>query len=138
MPPPRLSAPLRHANDAKATVTDPRMARRKVSPAGTAQRRVVVRPGATTEDASVALLRAKGVDARKIALGVVFSIPVLAPLPDVAVHVVQAPGVGPLQADRVGPAPGIGLGPGAGVQFGRVVAEAVSGPGAGTASVFPF
>src|SRR5580692_3897584 len=67
-----------------------------------------------------------------------------APLHDVAVHVVQAPGVRLLGADFVGRAllvqfiGGILAVPGVIVEFGRIVAETVSGLAAGAAGVFPL
>src|SRR6202000_1063270 len=66
-----------------------------------------------------------------------------APLSDVTVHVVEAPGIGLFLTDLVIAAIAIGQDriidePGVVLQLFRIVAEAVGGLGAGAAGVFPF
>src|SRR5262245_43005272 len=63
---------------------------------------------------------------------------VLTPLPDVAVQVVQAPGVRLLAADRRIFPLRVALEPGVILQVGRVVAERIARVRAGAASVLPF
>src|SRR5262249_26791926 len=63
---------------------------------------------------------------------------VAAPLPDVAVQVVQPPRVGLLAADRRVLALGVGAVPGMGAQVGDPVAERVGGGGACAAGVLPL
>src|SRR5262249_17419353 len=61
-----------------------------------------------------------------------------APLPDVAVHVVQTPGIGLLAADGRVLALRVGLVPGVGAQVGLPVAEGPGGGGASAAGVLPL
>lgn len=65
-------------------------------------------------------------------------VPVGAPLPDVAVHVVEPPGVGFLLPDRVCGVAAVVRVPSIVAQLPPVVAETVSGCGSGPAGVFPL
>src|SRR5262245_64838727 len=61
-----------------------------------------------------------------------------APLRDVAVHVVQAPGVGLLLADLLGRPLGVALEPGVLSQLARIVAEVIGRRRAGPAGPLPL
>ena len=60
------------------------------------------------------------------------------PLTDVAVHVVEAPGVGLLGADFLVGEVGVVSMPGVFVDLGGVISEGIGGLGAGPAGVFPL
>ncbi len=66
------------------------------------------------------------------------AVPVVAPLPDVTVHVVEAPAIGPLPADRLRLALRMRLEPGVLRQLAVGVAEAVFPGAAGAAGVLPL
>src|SRR5262249_5777992 len=63
---------------------------------------------------------------------------VLAPLGHVAVHVEQAPGIGPLLADGMRFLAGVIGEPGKIAELARLVPERIVGTGPGAAGVFPF
>src|SRR5207253_684524 len=81
-------------------------------------------PGAAAQDAHRAGGRTARV-LRRTVLVVGCAVPVVAPLPDVAVHLVEAPAVGLLLAHRPGLALRMRLEPGVFRQLGLVVTEAI-------------
>src|SRR5207253_2302672 len=116
----------------------PALVRAEAGGAATALR--AVGPRAAPDDVRVAGLRRQVHRARRGAArpgGGVGVGPVLveAPLPDVAVQVVQAPGVGLLPADRVGGLVGVLRVPGVLAEAVGGVAEGVRRAGAGAAGV---
>src|SRR5690348_1378608 len=68
------------------------------------------------------------------------AIPILAPLLQAAVHVVETPGIGQLLPDRVGSATAIDVIPGIVGQIGiaGIIGVAEAGRGAGAAGILPF
>src|SRR5262245_3297379 len=94
-------------------------------------------PAAAAEDPAGALARAGGIRRRRAAV-VTHVVAVPAPLGHVAVHVVEAPGVGLLRPDRMGRAGGVVGTPGVGGQRLDVLAAAPARLAAGAAGVLPF
>src|SRR5262249_408084 len=67
-----------------------------------------------------------------------FAIPVMAPLPDIAVHLAQSPTVEQLLTHRPGFASRMRLEPGIARQLGLGVAETIFAGAAGATGIFPF
>src|SRR5207302_789 len=67
-----------------------------------------------------------------------FAVPVVAPLPDVAVHVEEVPAVGRFLTYRLGLALRMRLEPGVVRQLGFAIAETILAGSAGAAGIFPF
>src|SRR5262245_2623896 len=119
--------------DPKAVVIHP-FIRRSREPVSRAKVPVHVPPGAATQHSVAAI--AAGPGATVAGRTVVAIVPaVLDPLPDVAMHVEQPPGIGAIAADLAGPAKVVAV-----VRVVRrdLVAPRVARPGASPAGVFPF
>src|SRR5688572_29438672 len=69
---------------------------------------------------------------------IVFPLRVATPFPNIAVHVVQSPGVGFLLPHRMGHVAGVVVKPGEVLQRLRITAETVFGGTAGAAGVLPL
>src|SRR5512132_2359223 len=108
-----------------------------IAVSGTEVRRIVVPPITTPFDPEVTGTRSFRIIARTV-LVVVFLVPVPAPFPHVAVHVVKAEGIRSFLPDRVGVVARVPFAPGILAQLLEIVAERLLGRAAGTASVFPL
>src|SRR5262249_11037337 len=95
---------------------DPAAVRRLAEPRGAAPPAAPVDPECTPSGAGRVRVVRSGI--------VIVVVPILAPFPDVALHVVKTEGVRSLLAARVGPTLGIPLEPGELAQARLVVAEA--------------
>src|SRR5262249_37853394 len=106
-------------------------------PRRAARLRLKTVPAAAAVDARRPLAGAARVAGRRLLI-VPRVVAVPAPLGDVAVHVVKAPGVGLATADRVGVVARVAGVPGVGVQLLDVVDAGPARRGAGPAGVLPF